>query len=493
MLNRLVLIVFIILVIISALYALRDTKEYTTSSLEAHQLYLESKDLRNKLYRFEAIEKLNEALKLDSNFSIVLLELALVAKQYEEHEKSDKLMARVMAQYDNLKEYEKFNIDIVTEYIDGNAEQSRVIAKKYIEKYPDRIDGHQLIATEAWDRGDIKTAIHEFEEILRIDPEFAPSYNSLGYLEFGNGDFQKALEHFDRYLKLLPDQANPHDSRGEILMAVGRYDEALQEFKTAQQIEPKFKFVLSHMADVYTFKGMYGKVDQIYEKIEKLNQFDMEKEGLKIQQLRSFINRGDTSSAFKLANTFINTEIDKNNAMTPFWGHILKAQALFKFDLNRANQHLENAQAIFNENFAKSSKENMVLETQGWLTVTESLIGIKSGNFQNVLELEKLTNTDKIWRPDALIDIKNILAHGYFNLDRKEDAFKLIQENLALNPNHPSTHLFMAEMFEMDGNIPMAVKHYEKLMDIYRDADEKFVRLQKFKDKLTELSALAQR
>ena len=494
MLNRIVLIVFVLLVIISAVYALRDTKDYTTSSDEAYALLQEGKDLRSRLYITEAARNFEEAIKLDSNFSIAWVELAQYKLNTGDNQLAQEYYNHALKNYNNLKEHEKLYLDIYGAYFKNNdMEESSKIALKYAEQFPRRLEGHLMLANSAWERGEIETAINEYDKIIKIDSNYAPAYNSLGYLQFGNGNFSKALEYFDVYIRLLPDQANPHDSRGEILMALGRYDEALQEFKTAHQIEPKFSFVLYHMKDAYSFKGIYGKVDKIFEQIAALCQTDKERRAMELYRLRSFVQRGDTTNALKLANTFINNDFEENSEAARYWGNLSAAQALMHSDIERASKYLGAAREIHNQEFAAKIDSGAVLETQGWLLLVESMINLEKGNYLDVLVLEDIIKDKRYWRPDMLIDLKNILAQAYYHLDRKVDCFSMMNENLAVNPNHPGTNYCMSEIYELEGNIPLAIKHLNITLDVFRDADDKFIRLAKFQDKMAELNSLAEK
>ena len=74
-------------------------------------------------------------------------------------------------------------------------------------------------ATKSQDDGAIEKA---WRRILEKDPNYANSYNMLGYLELNRGNFDLAIEYMQKYAFLAPDLANPHDSLGEVYLALGR-------------------------------------------------------------------------------------------------------------------------------------------------------------------------------------------------------------------------------------------------------------------------------
>ncbi|HEQ99255.1 MAG TPA: tetratricopeptide repeat protein [candidate division Zixibacteria bacterium] len=493
MLNKIILLVFALLVIVSGIYALRDDKEYTTSSDEAHQLFLESEDLVYKLYFMESNDKLHQALELDSNFAMALITLAQRNHMYGHTEKRDELVERAMAQYDRLKDHEKAYIDIVRSSFGNDPEEVHSLIKKYVERFPDRVEGHNFLAISYWERGEIKQAIEEYEKLLEIDPDFTPAYNHLGYLEYSNGNFNKALRHFDKYLQLLPDQANPHDSRGEILMAVGRYDEALDEFKTAYQIEPQFDFVLYHMAEAYMAKGMYSKADQIFRKIKDLTRETQDSLNLMVNKGRSYWRRWDPEMARTMADSLYRfAEKRETVDAARFWGDMIHGFAyLLEDDYDKAEEYLNNARKFTGDSGEKNDLESSV-NYVGWVELLQAYISMGRENYEDVLVLEDLLDNRQFWRPDQKIDTRNILAQAYLKLGQKDKAFSLVQENLDLNPNHSYTLITLARLYEWDGQTEKAVETLRNILTgVYANADQDTPRIEKLQEKLAELSPQA--
>ncbi|NIP42496.1 MAG: tetratricopeptide repeat protein [candidate division Zixibacteria bacterium] len=493
MLNKIILVVFALLVIVSGIYALRDDKEYTTSSDEAHQLYLEAEDLAYKLYFMESSDKLHQALRLDSNFAMALITLAQRHNMYGHAEKRDELVERTMAQYDRLKDYEKAYIDIVRTSFEGDPEEIHALIKKYVQRFPERVEGRNFLAISHWERGEIEKAIDEYEKLLEIDPGFTPAYNHLGYLEYSNGNFNKALRYFDKYLQLLPDQANPHDSRGEILMAVGRYDEALDEFKTAYQIEPQFDFVLYHMAEAYMAKGMYSKADQIFRRIGDLVREPQDSLNLMVNVGRSYWRRWDPEMARIMADSLYQfAEKRESLQAARFWGDVTHGFAsLLDKDYDEAEKYLIRAREFTGKSGEKKDLESSV-NYGGWIELLQAYINIGRENYEEVLVLEDLLENKQLWRPDQKIDTRNILAQAYLKLGQKERAFDLVQENLDLNPNQSYTLITLARLYEWDGQTDKAAETLRNILTgVYANADQDAPRIKKLQERLAELTPQA--
>ncbi len=103
--------------------------------------------------------------------------------------------------------------------------------------------------------------------ILAKDPNYANSYNQLGYLELNRGNYDKAIEYMQKYAFLAPDLANPHDSLGEVFMALGRYEEAESEFRTSVTMQNDFYHSLINLGKVYLARGEMKRGLDILEKL----------------------------------------------------------------------------------------------------------------------------------------------------------------------------------------------------------------------------------
>jgi tetratricopeptide (TPR) repeat protein len=72
--------------------------------------------------------------------------------------------------------------------------------------------GFEYFDQEAWDK-----AIVEFEEAIRLDPQFANAYLGLGYsYAFGPGDLAKAIPALEKYLQLEPDAEHRAEIESDI-------------------------------------------------------------------------------------------------------------------------------------------------------------------------------------------------------------------------------------------------------------------------------------
>lgn len=104
-----------------------------------------------------------------------------------------------------------------------------------------------------------------WRRIIEKNPNYANSYNMLGYLELNRGNYDLAIEYMQKYAFLAPDLANPHDSLGEVYLALGRYEEAESEFQTSVRMQPDFYHSLINLGKVYLARGQIRRGVEIFE------------------------------------------------------------------------------------------------------------------------------------------------------------------------------------------------------------------------------------
>jgi len=99
---------------------------------------------------------------------------------------------------------------------------------------------HYLLGSKLMNSGHGSEAIEQFEEALRVRPNYAEAHNNLGILLARIPDRSgEAIAHFEAALRLDPKLAQAHRNLGLLLSSVpGRTSEAIAHFEAAQRIQP---------------------------------------------------------------------------------------------------------------------------------------------------------------------------------------------------------------------------------------------------------------
>ncbi len=93
---------------------------------------------------------------------------------------------------------------------------------------------HHDLAVEALRAGRAQEAVREYDEALKLNPDFPEAYLGRGLAyEFGFGKLEEAERDYRKALALRKDYPEAHNDLGQLLAKTGRLDQAVAEFDTA--------------------------------------------------------------------------------------------------------------------------------------------------------------------------------------------------------------------------------------------------------------------
>jgi tetratricopeptide (TPR) repeat protein len=138
--------------------------------------------------------------------------------------------------------------------------------------YGDQQNAQPATAGAYLDRGilfashhDWDTAIVEYTEAIRLNPNFALAYSNRGCAYVEKGMYDRALEDLNAALRIDPNSATVYNNRGWAYLKKGMYDRALEDLNAALRINPNSATAYNNRGWAYVEKGMYDRA------IEDLN------------------------------------------------------------------------------------------------------------------------------------------------------------------------------------------------------------------------------
>ncbi len=105
---------------------------------------------------------------------------------------------------------------------------------------PDKLARAFFNRGRAWsDKGLNARAIPDFDQAIRLDPEYPDAFNNRGVAYAGEGQYQRAIEDYDQAIRLDPNYAIAIYNRGLAAQSLGREDEAAKYFARAKDVGPR--------------------------------------------------------------------------------------------------------------------------------------------------------------------------------------------------------------------------------------------------------------
>jgi tetratricopeptide (TPR) repeat protein len=209
----------------------------TTQSDEARALYVEGRDLTEKLRAAEGQERFRQAAAVDEGFALAWYGQALSAQSAKEFwDALDK--AKALAE--EASEGERLMILA----LDAGAQSAPALQIQLLHRltadFPKDERAWNLLGVNSFIRQEYADAIAAYEKAIALAPDYSPPYNQLGYARRFTGDLEGAEAAFEKYIALLPDDPNPYDSYAELLMKTGRFEESIANYEKALEQDPHF-------------------------------------------------------------------------------------------------------------------------------------------------------------------------------------------------------------------------------------------------------------
>jgi tetratricopeptide (TPR) repeat protein len=131
----------------------------------------------------------------------------------------------------------------------------------------------EMSAKNFYDRGldksnkkDYKGAIEDFNEVLRLDPNFTIAYYNRGYARSELKDYKGAIEDYNQYIRVNPNDADGYVNRGWAYYNLDNYKQAIIDYNKTIQINPNYAVAYNNRGVAYADQGNYEQAISDYDK-----------------------------------------------------------------------------------------------------------------------------------------------------------------------------------------------------------------------------------
>jgi serine/threonine protein kinase/Flp pilus assembly protein TadD len=254
-------------------------EEATTPSLEALKAFSLAQAQRAKGADAEAIPLFKHAIELDPNFALAYAKLAFAYFNVGEAERATEAARKAYELRDRVSELEKFYIvggyyTIVTGELDKDMEAGQL----WIRTYPRDWTPRNTLAQEYTYVTKFDQAMQEAREALRLNPNQAYPYGTLGWIYLNLGRYDEAKAVFESASKEGVDFGLNHSGLSAIAFIRGDTAEMQRQAAWGKGTSDEV-WLLFNQAQAAAFSGKLTKSRSIFSRAVEKGQEHNLKEG----------------------------------------------------------------------------------------------------------------------------------------------------------------------------------------------------------------------
>ncbi len=307
----------------------QDAKVPITASEEATELYLQGRDLAEKLRATDGHEYYKQAVEADEDFALGYWALALTAPTTGEFFEAYEI---AVEKADKASEAERHMILALDAAVKGDPATQEEHLLALISAYPNDERVNNLLANYHNGLQDYDKALEGYQKAISINPDFSPPYNSAGYAYRAVGQYEDAERSFQKYIALLPTEPNPYDSYAELLMKLGRFEESIGQFEKALEQDPNFVISYRGIGANQIFMGDNAKARKTFEKLGEKARTDGEQRTALTWKAASYVYEGNTDKAIEALEARYDIVEKKEDAAAMSGDHVFMGTVLLEAD-----------------------------------------------------------------------------------------------------------------------------------------------------------------
>ncbi len=136
---------------------------------------------------------------------------------------------------------------------------------------PDYIDALNNLGAALGGKGKYDDAIRQDLGVLRMEPNLATARYNLGVALCGKGQFDEAIVQLQEAIRLKPDYAAAYDKLGMAFGSHGQIDEAIRQLREAIRLDPHDPEACYHLGAAFGNKGQIGEAISQFREAVHLN------------------------------------------------------------------------------------------------------------------------------------------------------------------------------------------------------------------------------
>ncbi len=478
---------------------MRPVADLTTTNMEAYAHYFRGEQLISKFEFVPARAEFKKAIGLDSAFALAYYQLAYCYAWHFVTDSAKAPMQKALQYVDKAPEKEQHLIRALAAEIDGNSDKVIALSRELVDRFPNEKSVLFRMGDTYWHfTSEIETARQYFEKVVALDPFFDPAWVHIY-------DIYEFAEQYDRLLPLSKQHYEKTHFYGQWTLffelrgywRLGEFLKARDTIKKHKELYPNEASFVADLYDTYVLENDYQKAEA---EAQRLLVASQQQQGyLLIGYLYPYW--GKYREALQACNMAISQDLkagriasatrkravnafmlvagcgDKDKARTEVQEVLKNGSAMEMF----ASMHLLITYVMLGEYDAARS----LAKTHGssgrsleWrLRFVDAYEHISKQEYSEAIEDFEATTSSL--RFDGLFK-KYLQAECHFAAGQYDQAIATLQKVLGRHENtycfravaYPKALLLLGKTHEQRREPHLAIENYEKLLKMWKDADE---------------------
>jgi serine/threonine protein kinase/predicted negative regulator of RcsB-dependent stress response len=511
----------------------------TTSSPEAYKYYSEGMKFYNKGDYRKSIQFMERALAIDSEFAMTYRSMAWSYQSLNYPAMRKKYLQKALELSGRLSERERYLIqgDFYGQLGGAGDDKAKAIEayNRLLQIHPkDSLGnlnlGQLYMDLEQWDK-----AIERFEVLRQNKDSAIQPYISLSTTYEAKGFYDKSKEVLDYYLNNFSDNAIIHKGlahnylfQGQYDLALGELDEALfldpgdftnfetrghiytlkgdlikaeKEFqrslKTEEQAE--HQWVRGSFGAFYLLEGKFGKSkDQFKQGLELVKKLGEEgsESGFYSRLAYAYLRSGNSEEALEESKKVERSDIDPQGCLFCHqkWAVLYKGLAYIEMkSLDRAQITADELRELIQKGLNKKYMR-LYYHLMGMIELEREDFIKAIEYFKKSISLLRHQSSYINFNDHALLI--NSLALAYYKdgdfkkaIEEYEKIISLTGGRLSWGDIYAKSFYMLGKIYEQKGQKDEAIEHYEKFLDLWKNADPGIAEVEDARKRLAGLKS----
>jgi tetratricopeptide (TPR) repeat protein len=487
----------------------------TTSSPEAYRYYSEgAKHYIEGDFR-KAIQFFKQAVAKDPEFATAYRSMSAAYSVMGYRAESRKYRQKALELSDRVSDRERYRIQgDFYRYSEKTYDKAIEAYHKLLDLYPEDLGGNNNLGTlyqnlEEWDK-----SIERYEVLIQNKEEFHYPYIYQAESYAAKGLYDKARQVLENYINNYTDNAAIRRSLAIVHLCQGKYDFALVEVDKGLALNPAYYYNQRAKGDIFHCKGNLTKAEQEYQKLMEYREPAAQAWGVaklaslyftqgRFKKAKDLLKQGvewgkkagekwaESNFRWYLGYTFLksgNPEEALRAFEKSFSGYVesesVSAQRFLTFlkglaylELNSIDKAQKTAAQLkeMTEKGLNKKAIRFYYHLMGMIELERKNFPQAVENFKKAISLlpfqHSLTGDD-----DALF-IDPLASYYYRQGDLEkageeyEKIISLTSARLPYGDIYTKAFYLLGKIYEQKGWKGKAIEHYEKFLDLWKDAD----------------------